>query len=251
MEQRVYISHLLSDNEMREVIAQTNAGVECIDFSISENLDSLNANIESYRERLKSIGTKRLIIHGPFLDLNPMSFDSEIVRVTKLRFDQAYEAARELGADKIVYHTCFNPTVYFLTGWAERTAEFYREFLEDKHDVETVIENLYDEQWEPIKEVITRVDNEKLRVCFDIGHAHCNSSLTEHEWVENLKEFITHVHLHDNFGEKDSHLCLGEGTAAWENLLKSFSDSEDVTYTIECNTKSDVLKSYERIQKYF
>ena len=33
----IYISHLLSDQEMKEVIQKTGAGIESIDFSISEN----------------------------------------------------------------------------------------------------------------------------------------------------------------------------------------------------------------------
>ena len=74
----IYISHLLPDEEMQEVIAQTRAGVESIEFSISENLDSLSAHIASYKKRLAFMGADRLTLHGPFLDLNPMTYDSGI-----------------------------------------------------------------------------------------------------------------------------------------------------------------------------
>ena len=37
----IYISHLLDDSEMADVIEKTGAGIEAIEFSVSENLDSL------------------------------------------------------------------------------------------------------------------------------------------------------------------------------------------------------------------
>ena len=49
----IYISHLLPDHEMSEIIEQTGVGIESIEFSIADNLDHLNDSIGSYRERLK------------------------------------------------------------------------------------------------------------------------------------------------------------------------------------------------------
>ena len=67
----LYISHLLPDREMAQVLEQTGAGVESIEFSIAENLDNLKENILDYRGRLRAMGAEHLTIHGPFLDLNP------------------------------------------------------------------------------------------------------------------------------------------------------------------------------------
>lgn len=80
------------------------------------------------------MGAAHLTLHGPFLDLNPAAYDSQIRQVTRLRFDQSYEAARELGVEKIIYHSCYYPQVYFLEGWAERVAEFMNQFLEGRSD---------------------------------------------------------------------------------------------------------------------
>ena len=35
----IYVSHLLSDEEMKEIIERTGVGVESIEFSVAENLD--------------------------------------------------------------------------------------------------------------------------------------------------------------------------------------------------------------------
>ena len=55
----INISHLLPDEEMKELIRETGMGVESIDFSISDNLDQLSRSIEYCREKLKYMGTDR------------------------------------------------------------------------------------------------------------------------------------------------------------------------------------------------
>ena len=49
----IFISHLLPDKEMKELIEETGAGVESIDFSITENLDHLSESVNSYKKRMK------------------------------------------------------------------------------------------------------------------------------------------------------------------------------------------------------
>ena len=66
-------------------------------------------------------------------------------------FAQAYEAARELGAEKIVYHSGLYPDAYLLIGWAERMADFFGEFLEDRRDIDVVVENVFDRTWKPLR----------------------------------------------------------------------------------------------------
>ena len=74
----IYISHLLPDHEMNEIIEQTGVGIESIEFSIADNLDHLNDSIGSYRERLKFMDCRGLTLHGPFMNIDPAAFDSEV-----------------------------------------------------------------------------------------------------------------------------------------------------------------------------
>lgn len=197
----IYVSHLLRDEEMKELVEELQVGVESIEFSISENLDHLSEYIKTYRKRLQFIGTRELTLHGPFLDLNPVAYDSRVRRVTMERFIQCYEAAQELGAKKIVYHTCYHPGIYFLIGWAERMEEFFHEFLADRKDISIVLENVFDREWEPILEVKQRLPEPNFSLCLDIGHAHCMSPHPVEEWAQKLAGEITHLHVHDNHGE--------------------------------------------------
>ena len=67
----IYISHLLPDDEMKEIISQTGVGIESIEFSIADNLDHLKESVCSYRERLKFMGCRGLTLHGPFMNIDP------------------------------------------------------------------------------------------------------------------------------------------------------------------------------------
>lgn len=160
----IYISHLLPDNEMKEIIDQTGVGIESIEFSIADNLDHLNESIHSYRERLKFMGCQGLTLHGPFMNIDPAAFDSEVRKITMMRFHQTYTAGMELGAKKIVYHTCMNPYVHYLQGWAERVAEFFGEFLKEHKELEVVMENVFDPQIDPVLDVYKLLGGKNIRI---------------------------------------------------------------------------------------
>ena len=247
----LYFSHLLPDSQMREIIRGTGMGVESIEFSIAENLDRLDDCLRAYERRLLWMGCPGLILHGPFLDLNPMTYDSLVREVTMERYQQAYRAARALGAEKIVFHSCHMPQVYLTEGWAERTAGFFREFLKDKDEqIQVLVENVLEEQPEQLEELASQVEHPAFGLCLDLGHAHCYAQASVLEWIKRLGSYIRHVHVHDNDGQKDSHEALGRGTLPWERGLELLSDRQ-LTYAIECAKQEAVMDSWRRLKGIF
>ena len=247
-----YFSHLLCDEEMKVVIQETGMGVESIEFSIAENLDNLSKTLLSYEKRLEKMEFEKLLLHGPFLDLNPVSYDLSIRKVTMERYEEAYQAAKVLGAKKIVYHTCYVPDFYLLIGWAERMAEFYREFLYEKDDsIEIVMENVLDRIPQPMAEVAEKIEHPAFGLCLDVGHANCYSKVSCEEWFQTEKKYLKHLHLHDNKGDRDSHLPLGTGTISG-NVVRGILQEEQVkTCTIECSTQEAVLAAFYGAKKLF
>ncbi len=244
----IFISHLIADEQMKELLTFTKAGVESIEFSIAENLDCLDKTMLSYEKRLRLMGCEQLILHGPFLDLNPMSYDSQIRRITMQRYQQCYLAAQKLGAQKIVYHSCFLPRIYLPIGWAERVSEFYLEFLADKDSsIQIVMENVLDPSPELLAEVAQSVRHPAFSLCLDLGHAHCYSSVPLSEWISCLFSFITHLHLHDNCGQADSHLALGKGNIPFTQLLPDLL-SKNPTVSLECSSQKDLLSGWKLIR---
>lgn len=242
-----YISHLMDDDTMEKLVQSTGLGIESIEFSISDNLDEFDRTMETYTKRLEKMGNPSLTLHGPFLDLNPMAFDSQIQQVTMRRYEQAYEAAHRLGARKLILHSGFLPKVYFLEGWADRMVDFYNRFLENKNEeIQIVMENVLDPQPEPLAEVAERIQHAAFGICLDVGHTHSYSGVPLEQWIDVLKPYITHLHLHDNCGDRDSHLAVGDGSIPWASVQTLLSNG--VEYTLECRTEEDVRKSVRRLQ---
>ena len=197
------------------------------------------------------MGWPHLSLHGPFLDLNPMTYDSLILEATKKRYEQVYEAGRRLEAEKIVFHTCHLPDAYLLIGWAERVADFFKRFLDGKDGIMIVMENVFDRIPEPMVEVVERVDRPDFRLCLDIGHAHCYSDISVLDWAKSFGSYVSHVHVHDNLGDRDAHLAVGDGNLPWEDLITHFQNmSQPPTWTIENTSLKDIRISLDFLKKH-
>ena len=205
--------------DMRPLLAKTGCGLELLSFSIAEKLDRFDETLRDMQGVLARLGNPPLTLHGPFLDLNPMAYDHLVQDATFTRFAQAYEAARVLGAKKIIFHSCMVPTVYFLWGWAERMIDFWNRFLENRSGITVCMENVLDREFDPFIEVAEGVHHPDFGICLDIGHANCYSPHTPCEWANALAPYIRHLHVHDNDGSRDQHLACGKGTIPIREIL--------------------------------
>ncbi len=255
----IYVSELLEEGELREIIKETGCGLETIRFGIAENLDSLNDTIAEVKRTLRLFGNPPLTVHGPFLDINPASFDSHARKLTLRRFHEAYTGAVETGAEKIIFHSGMIPNVYFSQGWAEHTAAFWDEFLESHSDIPVCVENVLDREIEPLLDLVRLVGkrHENFGICLDLGHAQCYSAYPPEKWMGSLAPYIFHIHVHDNHGSTqndncrdDQHLAFGDGIMNITEIFKRIKElPRDVSFTVECNKKEDVYKSIERIRR--
>lgn len=244
----IYISHLLDDRDMIRIFKGKNLGLESIEFSIGYCLDKFEDSIAAYRKRIEPMEHKSLNIHGPFLDLNPASNDTLIRQVTRQRFQQAYEAARLLGAGKIIYHTCFLPRVNYLEGWVELAVPFWKEFLKDKgNDIKICMENVFDPKYELLAAVVQEVNHPAFSLCLDVGHANHASQIPIVQWIEGLAPWLGHIHIHDNDGITDSHLAIGKGNIPWTKVLETLN-----TYCphIDCTIENVTRKAVDTTLSY-
>lgn len=244
-----YLSHLIPDGELEEILKEeTEIGLETIEFSIGENLDRGSASAADYGSRMQRyIQDRPFSVHGPFLDLNPGSFDSLIREATMKRFRQAYEIARRLRADRIIFHTGFIPATCFEIGWPQKAAEFWKCFLDQTDgSVSVHLENVMDLHWEVMRTILDTVDCPYFTACLDIGHIHVFSGQDPEEWIAGIGERIGHLHLHDNRGKKDSHLALGDGDIPWIRVWEAIRKyCPNAAATIENNSALDLKKSLD------
>jgi len=128
------------------------------------------------------------------------------------------EFAAEIGASTFVVHhssadgldQCVDG-IGSLVGWLAR------------HGIRIVVENTPQTSAGDVNELFRRLFSRGLPagsvgMCFDIGHANLCPS-TRNDYVGYLDQLapdtpILHVHLHENWGDEDSHLTLFTGPAA-------------------------------------
>lgn len=247
----LYVSHLIPDEDMASLLGRYWLGVESIEFSIGYCLDEWRVRAEAYRERLFAMGWGGMLsVHGPFLDLNPVSWDSKVAKVSRERYSQAYEAAYELGAGRIIYHTCFVPMINYLDGWAERMIAFWDSFMRDKGmEITVCLENVFDPVYEPLLEIARAGVHPAFGLCLDVGHAHWASSQSVEEWLEKLSPYICHLHLHDNHGNHDEHLGLGRGNLSWDTILAFIRENlSHAGITVENPDRKDCERSISMLE---
>jgi len=84
----------------------------------------------------------------------------------------------------------------------------------------------------------------------DIGHANLFGRKPE-EFIERFYQKLKHIHIHDNLGDTDAHLPLGQGSINWEKVLKILKEHYDGTITLEIfsKDKNEVLLSKEKLKE--
>lgn len=249
---KIYLSHLLEDKDMEKVLKNYPIGIEIIEFGIGQSLDCKEESLKNYKERLNKIIEKpSLSVHGPFLDLCPASFDSLIKDATMKRFESSYWMAKEIGAERIIFHTCFNKMVYFKSSWEYNSKIFWKEFLCNKDDsIKIHIENEYDSDYEHIVNLIDGVNHPAFSVCLDIGHANYCSKIPLEDWIKGLGKRIGHVHLHNNYGIKDNHNGILNGDISILDVLNKINEtSKDATWTLEVGKYDEIISSLEWLKE--
>ena len=113
---------------------------------------------------------------------------------------------------------------------------FWREFLRQlPQDMTVALENVMEPQPQLLADIARQVDDPRLGLCLDIGHANTFVSQTPPvEWVEPMAPWLRHVHLHDNVGREDLHDPLGRGSILMEQVLDAILElCPAATFTLE------------------
>jgi sugar phosphate isomerase/epimerase len=194
-----------------------------------------------------------LTIHSPFMDLSPAAVDPGVRAVTHERFSQVFEAAKVLRPRTIVFHSGYEKWKYAhkVEIWLEGCLDMWPEFIQKAKALDTkiAIENIFEDTPYNLALLMKELASEHFGICFDTGHMNIFTSVPLSEWLDNLEEHIVELHLHDNSGDLDSHLSIGEGNFDFDALFDTLK-GRDIIRTIETTSTEDVLKSLEALKKY-
>jgi sugar phosphate isomerase/epimerase len=124
--------------------------------------------------------------------------------------------------------------------------------------VTVLVENIANEIATPdrLQEIVTTAHFEDVGFCFDIGHAHFGQGVRQS--IEIMQDKIRSTHLHDNHGERDEHLWIGDGTIDWDeamSLLRTAPHVPAMLLEISGETGKDIAagasESFGKLEKAF
>ncbi|MHC1569889.1 MAG: sugar phosphate isomerase/epimerase family protein [Candidatus Syntropharchaeales archaeon] len=144
--------------------------------------------------------------------------------------------------------------------------------MADDYSITLLIENLPDKNGydrigilpQEILSVVESVNEDNLKVVFDVGHGNLTSSLYDFDimvFFDYLAPYIHHIHIHDNMGIPavidpdfgDQHLPLGAGSINFNRIFEGVkrTRAENLVLEIKNNgSRLDALTSIEVLKRF-
>lgn len=101
----------------------------------------------------------------------------------------------------------------------DELASFARE-----HGVKIAIENMANDNFEPIKLLFSEYGPDFLGLCYDSGHGNIDQRRGL-DYLDQYKNRLISIHLHDNDGSGDQHNLLFSGAVDWARLARILVES--------------------------
>lgn len=228
---KIYIATI--SEKCEEMAEKYGLGLECDTFCTAINLEDKDAIWQAVGQMAKA---QRRVLHAPFNELCPAAIDPEVVKITRMRYEQAWTMAQKLGIDRVVVHSGYVPLIYFPQWFVEKSVAFWKDFLRDKPETaEFLLENVLEGAPEMTASIVEAVNDPRLRLCLDIGHANSEvSDIPVETWVRRWAPCLGHVHIHNNWGGWDLHNGLEDGTIPMEETLRLLDElAPKATWTLE------------------
>lgn len=226
-------------------------GIELQDF-VEPNLkvEEKKMLLARYSAELGKLkGLKAL--HGPFLDLRPSSPDLLIREASRMRYAETLDIAEYLKVDYVIFHSQINPYLSLPSLRklnARQAADYWKEALnKTKYKGIILLENIFEETPDMLKELLDEIGDERVRVNLDIGHLRLGKAPLI-EWVDSLKDHIAYMHVHGNDGKFDTHLPPSDkDIAELAEALEANGVNPVLALEYKVNDMESELKRYRQI----
>ena len=211
------------------------------------------------REMFSGYGLTPLI-HGPVYDIN-LASTKERIRQASVEITKDFiELARRLDSQHVVIHagTCPQDQIPFLLDRARECATLRISKLALFANDLGVSLGLENKQSSADREILLTVDDHLRRTSkfkhlgvfavLDIGHAFTTG---EHvtDYIHTLGNSLREIHFHDNNGETDDHLALGQGNVPLEEVVAALRSIDfSGTSIIEMKQKEDLEASVKYLR---
>lgn len=192
-------------------------------------------------------------IHSPICDTNVAALNENMRRATVDEMIMVMDCSRKMDIKTITIHPgIYSLAVYDVREKSVKAAQRSMKELEkaqNEHGVVLAIENMPSFEimmGQTAKELETIIEGTDLKVCFDIGHAHTMGQIDA--MLDTFRGRIANVHIHDNMGDKDSHMTIGKGNIDFKHVLSGLSSYKG-NYIIESKTLESAIESKAVLEK--
>ncbi|UCE37132.1 MAG: sugar phosphate isomerase/epimerase [Thermoplasmata archaeon] len=204
------------------------------------------ANIKDDIKRAQDSYDIQFSVHAPFSDLNLASLNPKIRKSSLEQVMEAIRISSELEIEMVTIHPGHKSPLgaYFMDKFIATNKNSMKELdrARGEYGITLALENM-PRMWislchdaEQIKESI---EGTEIKICFDVGHANISNTIDD---ILELKKDFVNLHLHDNDGEKDWHLVLGQGNIGYPDILKELSGYSGL-YVIESTNLEEGIRS--------
>lgn len=231
-------------------------GYEIPVFESPEMLIHKEQHLDILQLRYQNIPGWRSL-HVPLQDINPVSVDPEIALASLRRCTQAVEACKALGAKYIIFQSPYNPAYKYggkYQEWVSASADFWKSLIEEQlraTDIVLLIANFMEEEPTLLRDLISRVDSTRLKICLDTGHVNLFSAKPAIDWLDFLDTDVEYVRASNNDQATNSHSAFDEGTIDMKGLINHMALLPQRLHLAICvQGMEGVRSSYAMLQPY-
>jgi len=191
-------------------------------------------------------------IHAPICDVNIAALSERMREASVMEMMSIMEQAISMEVKLITIHPGVHSMAVF--GQEQKSVARAKKSLRtldrvtSEYGIRIAVENMpafpffLARTAEELKDLLDGTD---MKVCFDIGHAHTTGQIDP--MIELLGDRIANIHIHDNHGQKDEHLTIGEGDIDFQNVLGKIGKYKG-NYVIESKSLTSAVESKKKLQ---
>lgn len=189
-------------------------------------------------------------VHAPLSDVNIGAINPRLRQAALSEVLECLDRAHRMGIDLITVHPGFLSPLTRLDREAAVASTICSLKLIDAKaqdlGLRVALENMPEMPVAMAKtpqELVHFLEGSSLGVCFDLGHANTVGNIAD--FLE-IKDRFINMHVHDNAGDGDRHLVIGEGNIDFQKWLGAFRPYGG-RYVIEARELEHSLLSRDRL----
>lgn len=190
-------------------------------------------------------------IHAPLSDVNIGAINPRMRETALNEVLEAIDIAHRMGVDLMTVHPGFmSPLATLDRDTALRATKESLKVIDSRGKdlgVRIALENMPEMPVSMAKapgELLEFMEGTELGVCFDIGHANTVGNIPD---FLSIKDRFINMHVHDNVGDRDRHMVIGEGNIDLRRWLAAFRPYGG-RYVIEARELERSLVSRDRLR---